>query len=114
MLQKSKATNLIFDMHNELRLGRSFEAAKAASKRSNNCSPQKWPSFTLDEENSGTARQVRILLSASVLMKLTGRYFFAAPDLNLTEQAVEAVFNFKRHLGEAGCRKRWICPIRMN
>jgi DNA helicase HerA-like ATPase len=99
MLQKSKTVNLIFDMHNEYgweggsETGRKVKALKQLF-------PSRVAVFTLDEENSrrrgvSTDFVVRIGYDEiqpedMVLLRQT---------LNLTEPAVEAVYQMRREFG---------------
>ena len=55
MLQKSKATNLIFDMQNEYGWAGTSEGGQRTVKALKQLFPSKVAVFTLDEENSGTA-----------------------------------------------------------
>jgi DNA helicase HerA-like ATPase len=106
MLQKSKATNLIFDMHNEYGWAGSFEGGKGGVKALKQLFPSKVAVFTLDEENSR---------SRGVSTDFVVRIGFDEIDpedisllrqtLNLTDQAVEAVYQLKRHLGKGWMQK---------
>jgi DNA helicase HerA-like ATPase len=100
MLQKSKAVNLIFDMHNEYGWEGSSESAGRKVKALKQLFPEKVAVFTLDEENSrrrgvSTDFTVRIGFDEIdpediVLLKQT---------LNLTEPATEAVYQLRRRFG---------------
>ncbi len=100
MLQKSKAANLIFDMHNEYGWEGSSEGGKRKVKALKQLFPEKVAVFTLDEENSrrrgvSTDFVVRIGYDEiepedMVLLRQT---------LNLTEAAVEAVYQLSRRFG---------------
>ena len=104
MLQKSKAVNLIFDMHNEYGWEGSSEEGRRKVKALKQLFPSKVAVFTLDEENSrrrgvSTDFVVRIGYDEiepedMVLLRQT---------LNLTEPAVEAVYQLRRRFG-----KNWI------
>jgi len=103
MLQKSKAVNLIFDMHNEYGWKGSSESGHEV-KALKQLFPGKVAVFTLDEENSrrrgvSTDFVVRIGYDEiepedMVLLRQT---------LNLTEPAIEAVYQLKKKLG-----KNWL------
>ena len=103
MLQKGQAVNLIFDMHSEYGWeGRSEEGRKVKALKQ--LFQEKVAVFTLDEENSrrrgvSTDFVVRIGYDEiepedMVLLRQT---------LNLTEPAVEAVYQMRRHFG-----KNWL------
>jgi len=97
MLQKSKAVNLIFDMHNEYGWEGSSEEGHRKVKALKQLFPEKVAVFTLDPENSrrrgvSTDFVVRIGYDEiepedMVLLRQT---------LNLTEPAVEAVYQLHR------------------
>ena len=103
MLQKSKAVNLIFDMHNEYGWAGTREAGPPV-KALKQLFPSKVAVFTLDEENSrhrgvSTDFVVRIGYDEiepedMALLRQT---------LNLTEPAVEAVYQLRRKFG-----KNWL------
>lgn len=100
MLQKSKAVSLIFDMHNEYGWESSSEGGRTV-KALKPLFPSKVAIFTLDEENSrrrgvSTDFVVRIGYDEieaedMVLLRQT---------LNLTEPAVEAVYQLARSFGK--------------
>jgi hypothetical protein len=100
MLQKSRAVNLIFDMHNEYGWEGSSEEGQRKVKALKQLFPEKVAVFTLDEENSrrrgvSTDFVVRIGYDEiepedMVLLRQT---------LNLTEPAVEAVYQMRRRFG---------------
>jgi len=103
MLQKGKAVNLIFDMHSEYGWeGRSEEGRKVKALKQ--LFPEKVAVFTLDEEHSrrrgvSTDFVARIGYDEiepedMVLLRQT---------LNLTEPAVEAVYQMRRHFS-----KNWL------
>jgi len=104
MLQKSKAVNLIFDMHNEYGWEGSSEEGQRKVKALKQLFPDQVAVFTLDEENSrhrgvSTDFVVRIGYDEIepediVLLRQT---------LNLTEPAVEAVYQLHRRF-----RGEWI------
>jgi len=100
MLQKSQAVNLIFDMHNEYGWSGTREGAPPV-KALKQLFPSSVAVFTLDEENSrrrgvSTDFVVRIGYDEiepedMVLLRQT---------LNLTEPAVEAVYQMRRKFGK--------------
>ncbi|MBI2861175.1 MAG: ATP-binding protein [Chloroflexi bacterium] len=104
MLQKSKAVNLIFDMHNEYGWEGSSEGSTHKVKALKQLFPSKVAVFTLDEENSrrrgvSTDFVVRIGFDEiepedMVLLRQT---------LNLTDQAIGAIYQMRRRFG-----KGWI------
>jgi len=104
MLQKSKAVNLIFDMHNEYGWEGSSEEGRRKVKALKQLFPEKVAVFTLDEENSR-----RRGVSTDFVVKIG--YDEIEPEdmvllrqtLNLTEPAVEAVYQLRRRFG-----KKWI------
>jgi hypothetical protein len=103
MLQKSQAVNLIFDMHNEYGWQGTSEGGPAV-KGLKQLFASKVAVFTLDEENSR-----RRGVSTDFVVKIG--YDEIEPEdivllrqtLNLTEPAVEAVYQLKRRFG-----KGWI------
>jgi DNA helicase HerA-like ATPase len=100
MLQRSKAVNLIFDMHNEYGWEGSSEGTQRKVKALKQLFASSVAVFTLDEENSrrrgvSTDFVVRIGYDEIepedvVLLRQT---------LNLTEPAVEAVYELRRRFG---------------
>jgi uncharacterized protein len=106
ILQKSKATNLIFDMHNEYGWAGSFEGGKGGVKALKQLFPSKVAVFTLDEENSRHRG-----VSTDFVVRIG--YDEIEPEdigllrqtLNLTDQAVEAVYQLKRHFGKGWMQK---------
>jgi len=99
MLQKSKAVNLVFDMHNEYGWqGTSEKGGKVKALKQ--LFPSKVAVFTLDEESSKQRR-----VSTDFIVKI-GYDEIEAEDisllrqtLNLTDQAVEAVYSLRRRFG---------------
>jgi DNA helicase HerA-like ATPase len=99
MLQKSQAVNLIFDMHNEYGWQGTSESGPAV-KGLKQLFPAKVAVFTLDEENSR-----RRGVSTDFVVKIG--YDEIEPEdivllrqtLNLTEPAVEAVYQLRRRFG---------------
>jgi DNA helicase HerA-like ATPase len=111
MLQKSKATNLIFDMHNEYGWAGSFEGGKGGVKALKQFFPSKVAVFTLDEENSrhrgvSTDFVVRIGYDEIEPEDIS----LLRQTLNLTDPAVEAVYQLKRHLGKGWMLKTLDMP----
>ena len=103
MLQKSAAVNLIFDMHSEYGWeSRSEEGRKVKALKQ--LFPEKVAVFTLDEENSRRRR-----VSTDFVVRVG--YDEIEPEdmallrqtLNLTEPAVEAVYQLSRRFG-----KNWL------
>ena len=100
MLQKSQAVNLIFDMHNEYGWEGTSEKGRKV-KGLKQLFPARVAVFTLDEENS-RHRQV----STDFVVKIG--YDEIEPEdiallrqtLNLTEQAVEAVYQLRQRFGK--------------
>jgi len=101
MLQKSKAVNLIFDMHNEYGWAGTREGWPPV-KGLKQLFPSKVAVFTLDEENSR-----RRGVSTDFVVKIG--YDEIAPEdmvllrqtLNLTEPAIEAVYQLRRRFGKS-------------
>ncbi len=104
MLQKSKAVNLVFDMHNEYGWQGSSEGEGRKVKALKQLFPSKVAVFTLDEKNSRDRG-----VSPDFVVRIG--YDEIEPEdiallretLNLTEPAVEAVYQMRRHFG-----KNWI------
>ncbi|MDD5127496.1 MAG: DUF87 domain-containing protein, partial [Dehalococcoidales bacterium] len=99
MLQKSRAVNLIFDMHNEYGWAGTSEAGKSV-KGLKQLFPSKVAVFTLDEENSrhrgvSTDFVVRIGYDEIEPEDIA----LLRQTLNLTELAAEAVYSLRRHFG---------------
>jgi len=99
MLQKSAAVNLIFDMHSEYGWAGTSEGGRTV-KALKQLFPEKVAVFTLDEEN---ARRRRV--STDFVVRI-GYDEIEAEDmvllrqtLNLTEPAVEAVYQLSRRFG---------------
>lgn len=103
MLQKSKAVNLVFDMHNEYGWAGSSEKGGTV-KGLKQFFPTKVAVFTLDEERSRN-------LKASVDAVVKISYGEIEPEdisilrstLNLTDLAVEAAYQLRKQLG-----KEWL------
>jgi len=99
MLQKGTAVNLVFDMHSEYGWeGRSEEGRKVKALKQ--LFPSRVAVFTLDEENSRRRR-----VSTDFVVRIG--YDEIEPEdmallrqtLNLTEPAVEAVYQMRRRFG---------------
>ncbi len=100
MLQKSRAVNLIFDMHNEYGWMGTSEGGQRQVKALKQLFPEKVAVFTLDEENSrrrgvSTDFVVRIGFEEIDPEDIS----LLRQTLNLTEAAVEAVYQLRRKLG---------------
>jgi len=101
MLQKSTAANLIFDMHSEYGWAGTSEGGTSV-KALKQLFPAKVAVFTLDEEN---ARRRKVSTDFAVRIG----YDEIEPEdisllrqtLNLTDLAVEAVYQLRRHLGKS-------------
>ncbi|MFC2001417.1 ATP-binding protein [Chloroflexota bacterium] len=99
MLQKSQAVNLIFDMHSEYGWAGTSETGRSV-KGLKQLFPSKVAVFTLDEENSRRRR-----VSTDFVVRIG--YDEIEPEdisllrqtLNLTEPAVEAVYQLHRRFG---------------
>ncbi|MDD5702324.1 MAG: DUF87 domain-containing protein, partial [Dehalococcoidales bacterium] len=100
MLQKSKAVNLVFDMHNEYGWeGRSETSYKVKALKQ--LFPERVAVFTLDEENSRRRK-----VSTDAVVRLG--YDEIEPEdivllrqtLNLTEQAVGGTYQLARRFGD--------------
>jgi len=105
MLQKSKAANLIFDMHNEYGWEGSSEKGLKV-KALKQLFPSSVAVFTLDEENSR-----RRGVSTDFVVRIG--YDEIEPEdmmllrqtLNLTEAAVEAIYQLRRRFGRDWLQK---------
>jgi len=101
MLQKSAAVNLIFDMHSEYGWAGTSESGRPV-KALKQLFPEKVAVFTLDEEN---ARRRKVSTDFAVRIG----YDEIEPEdisllrqtLNLTELAVEAVYQLRRRFGKS-------------
>jgi len=104
MVQKKAAANLIFDMHNEYGWQVQSEE-KRFVKGLKQLFPSKVAVFTLDEDSAR-----RRGLSADYIVEIGSDEIepedieLLRETLNLTQPAVEAVYQFSRHFGE----KRWL------
>lgn len=106
MLQKSKAVNLIFDMHNEYGWEGSSEGATRKVKGLKQWGQAKVAIFTLDKENS-ISRKVPTDFTVQI-----GYDEITAEDisvlratLNLTDLAVEAAYQVSRRFGKTWIRQ---------
>ncbi|MDP2931218.1 MAG: ATP-binding protein, partial [Chloroflexota bacterium] len=101
MLQKSTAVNLIFDMHSEYGWAGTSEGGKSVKGLKQLC-PSKVAVFTLDEESSRRRK-----VSTDFVVRIG--YDEIEPEdiallrqtLNLTEPAVEAVYQLYRRFGKS-------------
>ncbi len=106
MLQKSRAVNLIFDMHNEYGWMGTSESGERQVKALKQLFPEKVAVFTLDEENSR-----RRGVSTDFVVKIGFEEIdpedisLLRQTLNLTDAAVEAVYQLKRKLGKDWMQK---------
>ncbi|MDV2989571.1 MAG: ATP-binding protein [Dehalogenimonas sp.] len=101
LLQKSAAVNLVFDMHSEYGWAGTFEGKGRKVKALKQLFPSKVAVFTLDEENSrqrgvSTDFVVRIGLEEIEPEDIS----LLRQTLNLTDAAVEAVYQLRRHYGK--------------
>ena len=106
VLQKSKAVNLIFDMHNEYGWEGSSEGASHKVKGLKQWGQSRVAIFTLDKENSAS-RKVPTDFTVQI-----GYDEITAEDisvlratLNLTDLAVEAAYQVSRRFGRSWIRK---------
>ncbi len=106
MLQKSKAVNLIFDMHNEYGWAGSSEGASRKVKGLKQWGQSRVAIFTLDKENS-VSRKVPVDFTVQI-----GYDEITAEDisvlrstLNLTDLAVEAAYQVSRRFGRSWIRQ---------
>jgi len=105
MLQKSAAVNLIFDMHNEYGWAGTSEGGKSV-KALKQLFPAKVAVFTLDEESSRRRK-----VSTDFVVRVG--YDEIEPEdmallrqtLNLTEPAVEAIYQLRRRFGKDWLRQ---------
>ncbi len=106
MLQKSRAVNLVFDMHNEYGWEGSSEGLTKKVKGLKQWGQAKVAIFTLDKENSDT-RQVPTDFTIQI------GYDEITPEdisvlrstLNITDLAVEAAYQLRRRLGKSWLRR---------
>ena len=103
ILQKSHAVNLIFDMQNEYGWAGTSESGRSV-KGLKQLFPSKVAVFTLDEENSrrrGVVTDFVVRIGYDEIEP--GDIEMLRQTLNLTEPAVEAVYQLRRKFG-----KNWI------
>jgi uncharacterized protein len=106
MLQKSAAVNLVFDMHNEYGWEGSSESKSGKVKGLKQLFPSSVAIFTLDEESSKRRK-----VSADFVVRIG--YDEIEPEdisllrqtLNLTDIAVEAVYQLSRKYGRGWLQK---------
>ncbi len=99
MLQKSQAVNLIFDMHNEYGWAGTSEKGHSV-KALKQLFPSKVAIFTLDEENSrhrGVSPDFVVRIGYDEVEPAD--IALLRQTLNLTEPAVEAVYQLRRRFG---------------
>jgi hypothetical protein len=111
ILQKSKATNLIFDMQNEYGWAGTSEGGQRTVKALKPLFPSKVAVFTLDEENSrhrgvSTDFVVRIGYDEIEPEDIS----LLRQTLNLTDPAVEAVYQLHRRWGRDWMQKTLDMP----
>ena len=111
ILQKSKATNLIFDMQNEYGWAGTSEGGQRTVKALKPLFPSKVAVFTLDEENSrhrgvSTDFVVRIGYDEIEPEDIS----LLRQTLNLTDPAVEAVYQLHRRWGKDWMQKTLDMP----
>ena len=107
MLQKSKAVNLIFDMHNEYGWSGTSEGGSRKVQALKQLFPSKVAVFTLDEKNSrlrGVSPDVVVRIGYGEIKPED--IALLQETLNLTEQAVEASYSLYRRLGA-----NWILTV---
>ncbi|MEE8353515.1 MAG: ATP-binding protein, partial [Dehalococcoidales bacterium] len=102
MLQKSRAVNLVFDMHNEYGWEGSSEHGGRKVKALKQLFPEKVAVFTLDPENSrrrGVSTDFDVVIGYDEIQPED--ISLLRQTLNLTEAAVEAVYQLRRRFGKA-------------
>jgi DNA helicase HerA-like ATPase len=106
MLQKSKAVNLIFDMHNEYGWEGSSEGHTYKVKGLKQWGQSKVAIFTLDKENSDTRRVPTDFTVQIGYDEITPEDISVLRStLNLTELAVEAAYQMRRRFGKSWLRQ---------
>ncbi|MGD9115577.1 MAG: ATP-binding protein [Dehalococcoidia bacterium] len=99
MLQKSKAVNLVFDMHNEY----GWEGSSEKGNKVKGLKPlfqSRVAVFTLDEENSKRRQVVTDFVVKIGYDEIEpADIALLRQTLNLTEPAVEAVYRLRQHFG---------------
>ncbi len=106
MMQKSQAVNLIFDMHNEYGWEGSSEGATQKVKGLKQWGQSRVAIFTLDKENSRTRRVPTDFTVQIGYDEITPEDIAVLRStLNLTELAVEAAYQLRRHYGKSWLRQ---------
>lgn len=104
MLQKSKAVNLIFDMHNEYGWAGSSEGQGRQVQALKQLFPSRVAVFTLDEENSRRrGAKIDSVVKIGCNEIEPEDISLLRDTIRLTEQAVEAAYQLRRRFG-----KKWI------
>lgn len=105
MLQKSKAVNLIFDMHNEYGWAGTREGGPPV-KALKQLFPEKVAVFTLDEESSKRRKVSTDFVVKIGFDEITPEDIsILRSTLNITELAVEAAYQLRRVLGRNWLQK---------
>ena len=106
MLQKSKAVNLIFDMHNEYGWEGSSEGASRKVKGLKVWGQSKVSIFTLDKENSASRKVPTDFVVQIGYDEITAEdVSVLRSTLNLTDLAVEAAYQVSRRFGRGWIRQ---------
>lgn len=106
MLQKSKAVNLIFDMHSEYGWEGSSEQGTKKVKALKQLFPAKVAVFTLDEESSkrrGVLTDFTVRIGYDEIEP--GDMVLLRQTLNLTEPAIGAVYQLRERFGKSWLEK---------
>jgi DNA helicase HerA-like ATPase len=106
MLQKSKAVNLVFDMHNEYGWEGSSEDAGKKVKGLKQWGQSKVAIFTLDKENSAIRKVPTDFTIQIGYDEITPEDIsILRSTLNITDLAVEAAYQLRRRLGKSWLRR---------
>jgi DNA helicase HerA-like ATPase len=106
MLQKSKAVNLIFDMHNEYGWEGSSEGSTKKVKGLKQWGQSRVAIFTLDKENSDTRKVPTDFTVWIGYDEITPEDIsILRSTLNITDLAVEAAYQLRRYLGKSWLRQ---------
>jgi DNA helicase HerA-like ATPase len=106
MLQKSKAVNLIFDMHNEYGWEGSSEGATRKVKGLKQWGQSRVAIFTLDKENSASRKVPTDFTVQISYDEITAEDISVLrATLNLTDLAVEAAYQVSRRFGRSWIRQ---------
>jgi uncharacterized protein len=106
MLQKSKAVNLIFDMHNEYGWEGSSEGATRKVKGLKQWGQSRVAIFTLDKENSASRKVPTDFAVQIGYDEITAEDISVLRStLNLTDLAVEAAYQVSRRFGKTWIRQ---------